>query len=108
MSLITGPYEDLITLEEVIDNEQILFISLNTMKDSKPIEALGRILLQNLQYIIGKRYEDQRRRGLPMVSVILDEFAPCAYPGFARTVQMARGSNTAFCLRCSRSRNWLT
>jgi len=96
MSLITGPYEDLITLEEVIDNEQILFISLNTMKDSKPVEALGRILLQNLQYIIGKRYEDQRRRGLPMVSVILDEFAPFAYPGFARTVQMARGSNTAF------------
>ena len=96
MSLITGPYEDLITLEDVIDQELILFISLNTMKDSKPIEALGRILLQNLQYIIGKRYEEQQREGRPMVSVILDEFAPFAYPGFARTVQMARGSNTAF------------
>ncbi len=96
MSLITGPYEDMITLEEVIDQELILCVSLNTNKNSKPVEALGRILLQNLQLIIGKRYEEQQRDGRPMISVIMDEFAPFAYPSFARTLQTARGSNTAF------------
>jgi hypothetical protein len=33
------------------------------------------------------------RDGHPMVSVILDEFAPFAYPNFAQILQTARGSN---------------
>src|SRR5260370_5708361 len=31
-----------------------------------------------------------------MVSVVLDEFAPFAYPNFAQILQTARGSNVAF------------
>ncbi|HTT21961.1 MAG TPA: type IV secretory system conjugative DNA transfer family protein [Candidatus Sulfotelmatobacter sp.] len=99
LSLITGAYDDLLCLDEVIDKELILFVSLNTNKNSKAVTALGRMLLQNLQLILGKRYEnaqERRRENRPMVSVILDEFAPFAYSNFAQILQTARGTNTAF------------
>ena len=99
LALITGAYDDLLSLDEVIDKELILFVSLNTNKNSKAVTALGRMLLQNLQLILGKRYEDaqkRRREHSPMVSVILDEFAPFAYTNFSQILQTARGTNTAF------------
>jgi hypothetical protein len=99
LSKITLAYDGLLSLDEVIDKELILFVSLNTNKNSKAVTALGRMLLQNMQLIIGKRYEDGQRRfreNRPMVSVILDEFAPFAYSNFAQILQTARGTNTAF------------
>src|SRR5262249_25121488 len=82
-----------------IDKELILFVSLNTNKNSKAVTALGRMLLQNMQLIIGRRYENvqqHRRENRAMVSVILDEFAPFAYSNFAQILQTSRGTNTAF------------
>jgi hypothetical protein len=99
LSLVTGAYDDLLSLDEVIDQELILFVSLNVNKNSKAVTALGRMLLQHLQLVIGKRYEDEQKRrseGRPMVSVVLDEFAPFAYANFAQILQTARGTNTAF------------
>lgn len=99
LSRITGAYDDLLSLDEVIDKELILFVSLNTNKNSKAVTALGRMLLQNLQLILGKRYENAQKRNRenrPMVSIILDEFAPFAYSNFAQILQTARGTNTAF------------
>jgi len=99
LSLITGAYHDLLSLDDVIDKELILFVSLNTNKNSKAVTALGRMLLQNMQLMIGKRYENElerRRENRPMVSVILDEFAPFAYSNFSQILQTARGTNTAF------------
>jgi hypothetical protein len=98
LSIITGPYEDLLTLDEVIDQELILFVSLNTNRNSRAVTALGRMLLQNLQLMVGKRYQSEQgeREGKPLVSVILDEFAPFAYADFAQILQTARGSRTAF------------
>jgi hypothetical protein len=98
LSVITNAYEDLLTLDEIIDQELILFVSLNTNKNAKAVTALGRMLLQNLQLIVGQRYQNEqerRREGRPMVSVILDEFAPFAYPNFSQILQTARGSNIA-------------
>ncbi len=99
LSAVTGAYDDLLSLDEVIDKHLILFVSLNTNKNSKPVTALGRMLLQNMQLMIGKRYEaDTKSPGKhhPFVSVILDEFAPFAYSNFAHILQTARGTNTAF------------
>jgi type IV secretory pathway TraG/TraD family ATPase VirD4 len=99
LSTITGAYDEVLSLDEVIEKELILFVSLNTNKNSKAVTALGRMLLQNMQLIIGKRYEDElehRPQTRPMVSVILDEFAPFAYSNFAQILQTARGTNTAF------------
>jgi hypothetical protein len=99
LSIVTGAYDDLLSLDEVIDQELILFVSLNTNKNSKAVTSLGRMLLQNMQLMIGRRYEDEqerRRENRPMVSVILDEFAPFAYSNFAQILQTARGTNTAF------------
>jgi hypothetical protein len=99
LSVITGPYEDLLSIDEVIDQELILFVSLNVNKNTEPVRALGKMLLQNLQLVVGKRYEsdEQRRRSSqPLFSVILDEFAPFGYRNFPQILQTARGTNTAF------------
>ncbi len=59
--------------------------------------ALGRMLLQNLQLMIGKRYADaQKGKEQPFVSVIMDEFSPFAYENFAHILVTARGANVAF------------
>src|SRR6266540_3656882 len=99
LSVITGPYEDLLSLDEVIEKELILFVTLNVNKNTEPVRALGKMLLQNLQLMIGKRYESEkvrRRLNRPILSVVLDEFAPFGYRNFAQILQTARGTNTAF------------
>lgn len=97
LSIVTGPYNDLLTLDDVVEQELILFVSLNTNRNSRAITALGRMLLQNMQLLIGKRYDhSERSENMPIVSVVLDEFAPFAYPNFSQTLQTARGTNTAF------------
>jgi type IV secretory pathway TraG/TraD family ATPase VirD4 len=97
--VITGPYEELLSLDEVIEQELILFVTLNVNKNTEPVKALGKMLLQNLQLVVGKRYEseEQRRRSnRPMFSVVLDEFAPFGYRNFSQILQTARGTNTSF------------
>ena len=99
LSVITGPYEGLLSIDDVIDQELILFVTLNINKNTEPVRALGKMLLQNLQLVVGKRYEseeDRKRRSRPILSVVLDEFAPFGYRNFAQILQTARGTNTAF------------
>src|SRR6267142_530906 len=99
LSLITGPYEDLLSLDEVIEQELILFVTLNVNKNTEPVRALGKMLLQNLQLEVGKRYESEEQRhrtNRPLFSVILDEFAPFGYRNFPQILQTARGTHTAF------------
>lgn len=99
LSAVTGHYDDLLSIEDVIDQELILFVSLNANKNIEPVRSLGKMLLQNIQLTVGKRYEDQadrRRRNRPLFSVVLDEFAPFGYRNFAQILQTARGTNTAF------------
>ncbi|MEW5976454.1 MAG: type IV secretory system conjugative DNA transfer family protein [Acidobacteriota bacterium] len=99
LSVITGPYEDLLSIDEVIKNELILFVSLNTNKNTEPVRALGKMLLQNLQLVVGKRYEseeERQRSNRPLFSVVLDEFAPFGYRNFPQILQTARGTHTAF------------
>jgi len=99
LSVITGSYEELVSLDEAIEHELILYVTLNVNKNAEPVTALGKILLQNLQLVIGKRYESEehrRRANRPLLSVVLDEFAPFGYRNFPQILQTARGTNTAF------------
>ena len=99
LSVLTGPYEQLLSIDEVIDQELILVVSLNINKNPEPMRSLGKMILQNLQLVIGKRYESEAHRlrtNQPMLSVVLDEFAPFGYRNFAQILQTARGTNTAF------------
>ena len=99
LSVITGPYEELLSIEEVVEKELILFVALNINKNTEPVRALGKMLLQNLQLSVGKRYESEEQRSRtnrPMFSVVLDEFAPFGYRNFSQILQTARGTNTAF------------
>ena len=99
LSVITGPYDNLLSINDVIDQQLILFVSLNINKNTAPVRALGKMLLQNLQLVVGKRYEsesERRRQDKPLFSVVMDEFAPFGYRNFAQILNMARGTNTAF------------
>lgn len=99
LSLITGPYEDLLSIDDVIEQELILLVTLNVNKNTEPVRALGKMLLQNLQLVVGKRYESAGQAGQgnrPLFSVVLDEFAPFGYRNFPQILQTARGTNTAF------------
>jgi type IV secretory pathway TraG/TraD family ATPase VirD4 len=74
-------------------------VTLNVNKNTEPVRALGKMLLQNLQLVVGKRYEseaERKRLNRPIFSVVLDEFAPFGYRNFAQILQTARGTNTAF------------
>jgi hypothetical protein len=64
-------------------------------------KAIGKFdeSLQNLQLVVGKRYESDEQRRIanrPLFSVVLDEFAPFGYRNFPQILQTARGTNTAF------------
>jgi hypothetical protein len=99
LSVLTGPYEQLLSIDDVIEQELILVVSLNINKNPEPMRSLGKMILQNLQLVIGKRYESEQHRlrnDRPMLSVVLDEFAPFGYRNFAQILQTARGTNTAF------------
>jgi hypothetical protein len=99
LSVVTGSYHDLLTLDDVLEKDLILFVSLNTNRNQRAVEALGKILLQNIQLMVGKRYAvsaANRDADEPMLSVILDEFAPFAYPGFTQVLQTARGARVSF------------
>lgn len=99
LSVLTGPYEQLLSIDDVIEQELILVVSLNINKNPEPMRSLGKMILQNLQLVIGKRYESEEQRlrtNRPMLSVVLDEFAPFGYRNFAQILQTARGTNTAF------------
>lgn len=99
LSVLTGPYEQLLSIDDVIEQELILIVSLNINKNPEPMRSLGKMILQNLQLVIGKRYESEKHRlrtNRPMLSVVLDEFAPFGYRNFAQILQTARGTNTAF------------
>jgi hypothetical protein len=97
MALITGPYDELLSLDDVIDKGLILFMSLNVNVNERAVTALGRMLLQNLQLMIGRRYSRaEEGKKQPFVSVIMDEFSPFAYENFAHILQTARGANVAF------------
>lgn len=99
LSTITGPYDKLLSINDVIDQELILFVSLNINKNTAPVRALGKMLLQNLQLVVGKRYEsetERNRKNRPLFSVVMDEFAPFGYRNFAQILNTARGTNTAF------------
>jgi hypothetical protein len=99
LSVLTGPYEQLLSIDDVIEQELILVVSLNINKNPEPMRSLGKMILQNLQLVIGKRYESEAHRlrsNRPMLSVVLDEFAPFGYRNFAQILQTARGTNTAF------------
>ena len=99
LSIVTGSYQDLLTLDDVLEKDLILFVSLNANRNQRAVEALGKILLQNIQLMVGKRYAQpasDRDPDEPMLSVILDEFSPFAYPGFTQVLQTARGARVAF------------
>ena len=84
LSVVTGAYQDLLTLDDVLENDLILFVSLNSNRNQRAVEALGKILLQNIQLMVGKRYSQttaSRSKDEPMLSVILDEFAPVRLSG---------------------------
>jgi hypothetical protein len=99
LSVITRPNERRLSIDEVIEQGLILFVSVNVKKNPDPVMDLAKMMLQNLQLMVEKRYENEEQRchsDRPLFSVVLDEFAPFSYRNFPQILQTARGTNTAF------------
>ena len=99
LSIVTGSYQKMLTIEEVVDKSLILVISLNSNKNKRASEALGKILLQNIRLMVGKRYQQMLSLNLdqePILSVICDEIARYADPDFPQVLQTARGARVSF------------
>jgi hypothetical protein len=97
LATITGPYDNLLTIEDVLERKLILYVNLNINVNSAAVTSLGRIILQNLQLALGRLYaETGFGTDHQFVSVLLDEFAPFAYSNFSRILQTARGANVGF------------
>lgn len=99
LSIVTGSYQNMLTIEEVVDKGLILVISLNSNKNKRASEALGKILLQNIRLMVGKRYQQMLTLNLeeePILSVICDEIARYADPDFPQVLQTARGARVSF------------
>ncbi len=60
LSIITGPYDDLLSIDDVIEQELILFVTLNVNKNTEPVRALGKMLLQNIQLVVGSATRAKR------------------------------------------------
>ena len=87
----------------MIEQELILFVTLNVNKSTEPVRALGKMLLRNLGLVVGKRREseEQRRRtNRPMFGVVLDESVPFGYRNFAQILQTAAARTQRFCFPC--------
>jgi hypothetical protein len=98
LSVVTGSYQDLLTLDDVVDQGLILWVPLNANKNKRASEALGKILLQNIQLMVGKRYgkpPSERDSSQPMLSLLFDEIARFASPSFAHFLQTARGAKVS-------------
>src|ERR1019366_7119270 len=95
LSIITGPYEDSLSIDDVIDQDLILFVSLNVNKNTEPVRAVGKRYERATPSSVIPGKQDWETRG-PIFSVILDEFAPFGYQNFAHILNTARGTNTAF------------
>ncbi len=99
LSIVTGSYQNMLTIEDVIDKSLILIISLNSNKNKRASEALGKILLQNIRLMVGKRYQQMLSLNIeqePILSVICDEIARYADPDFPQVLQTARGARVSF------------
>lgn len=99
LAAITSHYDDLFCVEEVVENDLILLVSLNANRNTDAVISLGRMILQNIQLTIGKLYEDLEKLDdphRPLFSVILDEFPAFSYKNFAHIQNTARGSKTGF------------
>lgn len=97
MQAVTGPYDRLISMDDVLDKNMILYVSLNVNLSPVAAVSLGRIILQSLQLAIGERYAATGYGTThKFASVVMDEFAPFAYENFSNILQQARGANVGF------------
>jgi hypothetical protein len=73
LSIITGPYEDSLSIDDVIDQDLILFVSLNVNKNTEPVGAFG---CNSRQARLGNARPDLQRHPRRVRSLRLPELRP--------------------------------
>jgi type IV secretory pathway TraG/TraD family ATPase VirD4 len=97
MSEITNATENLVTVDDVVEKNLILIVTMNIPKGSAATKTLGRIILRDLQSTIAKRYDEYALdKKHSFVSIVLDEFGLFVYGGFSNIIHTARQANASF------------
>ena len=91
-----------------MEQDLILFVTLNVNKNTEPVRALGKMLLQNLRLVVGKRSEseEQRRRtNRPMFGVVLDGLRLSAAATSRKPCRPPAARTQRFCSPCKACHN---
>ncbi len=73
-----------------VDDPKILLVSIPTLKYQTIGHQLGKLILQDLAYSVGKREDSAHKE---FMSVFLDEFSEFVYEGFVSLLNKARSAN---------------
>lgn len=87
--------ENEVLIEDILRSggkSSILLMSIPTLKYQKIGHQLGKLVLQNLAWVVGER---EKEEDLKFCSVFLDEFSEFAYEGFISILSKARSSKVA-------------
>jgi type IV secretory pathway TraG/TraD family ATPase VirD4 len=86
--------ENEITLSQVLNSKKgnLLVMSISTLKYQEIGHQLGKLVLQELAYVVGER---ERSPAIEFSSVFLDEFSEFVYDGFVRILNKARSAKVA-------------
>lgn len=88
-------YSPDINLVEAYEKKQIVLFVLNSLQYGETARRLGRMIIQNLRYIAGKKAE---AGNAPFYPVYIDEFHHFVFPEFFSVVAQCRSSNIGLML----------
>src|SRR5260370_39612391 len=52
LSIVTGSYQNLLTIDDVVEKDLILFVSLNANRNQRALETPSKIILDNIQLMV--------------------------------------------------------
>ena len=84
---LINTYDPDILMEDVVMNNKVFLFGVSSQNNTSTYKALTTLTLMNLQNIIAKRYNIQKKDGF---FVYLDEFKDIVYPQFADLINKAR------------------
>jgi ABC-type branched-subunit amino acid transport system ATPase component len=87
----TPGYEAEFNFKDAIQNGQIAYLFMNSLKLKETASVMGKLMLQDLMKTVGGIYDDRSFNKRP-VTLIIDEFASFATPDFGEFIEKARGA----------------
>ena len=87
-----------LTWKGIVQNETIVYFSMNSLMFGEVANRIGRVILQDLIGFLGRRYAYEGPDTMSPITILLDEFSNIAYPGFIDALNKGGGARANFML----------